>query len=233
MLDHVDCGPRTVVCLCSTSSGTPYRLVGNTFHFHTVVSTGSPGSIISVHSCLKRSLQSSQRRCHDVKRVRRCGKDVRHTSPASSSANPSLTATAKKSAARTDLIVPGWMDVRKTPSFPSPQVSFICSTVSEDLDTLELSAFEDDNIPLSALNRGFSIHSSADVSNAWPKFRTINHANQLSIYGAIEDWCDELTQQILGQSFSSKGETQCESERTVFFRKLELEEVNMLARLFP
>ena len=63
------------------------------------------------------------------------------------------------------------------------------------------------------LDRGFlkkkgwrcTIHFSADPSNAEAciAFRTINSANQLSIYGAIADWCDDLTQQILGQSFSS------------------------------
>ena len=54
----------------------------------------------------------------------------------------------------------------------------------------------------SALDRGFlkkkggrcTIHFSADPSNAELLSRS-------SIYGAIADWCDELTQQILGQSF--------------------------------
>ena len=48
-----------------------------------------------------------------------------------------------------------------------------------------------------------SIHFSGDPSNAELWFRTINSTNQLSIYGAVADWCDELAQQILGQSFSS------------------------------
>ena len=41
-----------------------------------------------------------------------------------------------------------------------------------------------------------------DPSNAGLLLRTINSANQPSIYVASEDWCDELTQQIPGQSFS-------------------------------
>ena len=32
-------------------------------------------------------------------------------------------------------------------------------------------------------------------------FRTVYSANQRSIYGVVADWCDELTQQLLGQSF--------------------------------
>ena len=63
----------------------------------------------------------------------------------------------------------------------------------------------------SALDRGFlekkigrrTIHFSADLLNATLLIRTINSANQLSIHGAILDWCDELTQQILCGSFSS------------------------------
>ena len=48
-----------------------------------------------------------------------------------------------------------------------------------------------------------TIHFSADPSHADLLLRTINSANQLSIYGAIADWRDELTQQILGNLFSS------------------------------
>ena len=66
--------------------------------------------------------------------------------------------------------------------------------------------FEDSGHPVfrasSALDRGFlkkkggkcTIHISADPSNAELLFRRINSANQLSIYGAIADWCDGVTQ---------------------------------------
>ena len=49
----------------------------------------------------------------------------------------------------------------------------------------------------------YTIHFSRDTSNAELLFPKIKFANQLSIYGAVADWCDELTQQIPGQSFSS------------------------------
>ena len=48
-----------------------------------------------------------------------------------------------------------------------------------------------------------TIHFSAEPSNAELLFHTIHSANQLSINGAVADWCDELTQQIPGQSFLS------------------------------
>ena len=55
----------------------------------------------------------------------------------------------------------------------------------------------------------------------------MNSAKQLSIYRAIKDWCDELTQQILGQSASSVEKSNVKViER--FNRKLELEEVTTL-----
>ena len=44
-------------------------------------------------------------------------------------------------------------------------------------------------------------HFSAEPSNVEILFSTIHFANQLSIYGAIADWCDELTQRIPGQSY--------------------------------
>ena len=52
------------------------------------------------------------------------------------------------------------------------------------------------------------IHFNGDTSNADLSFRTIYSANQLGIYGAVGDWCDELVQQIPGQSFSSMGNRQ-------------------------
>ena len=60
-----------------------------------------------------------------------------------------------------------------------------------------------------------TIHFSADPSNAELFFRTINSANQLSIYGAIADWCYELTQQIPGQSLFSSMESSIANERAV------------------
>ena len=87
----------------------------------------------------------------------------------------------------------------------------------------------------SALDRGFlkekggkcTIHFSAGPSNAEFLFRMINSANQLSIYEAIADWCHELTQQSLGQSFSSM-EKSIANVSENFFWKLEPEEVNTL-----
>ena len=64
--------------------------------------------------------------------------------------------------------------------------------------------FKDSGHPVfrasSALDRRFlkkkggqcTIHFSAEPSDADLLFRTIHSANQLSIYGAIADWCDEL-----------------------------------------
>ena len=58
----------------------------------------------------------------------------------------------------------------------------------------------------------YTIHFSAGPSSAVLLFRTINSANQLSIYGAVADWCHDLTQQILGQSFSNMEKSIAESE---------------------
>ena len=62
-----------------------------------------------------------------------------------------------------------------------------------------------------ALKRGFlkrkggrcTIHFNAESSNAELFFRTIHSANQLSIYGAVASWCEELTQLIPGQTHVS------------------------------
>ena len=40
------------------------------------------------------------------------------------------------------------------------------------------------------------VHYNGDLSNAELLFRTITSVNQLSAYGAISDWCEELAQQI-------------------------------------
>ena len=50
----------------------------------------------------------------------------------------------------------------------------------------------------------YTTHFRADPSNAELLFRTNCSANQLSIYGAIADCCDELTQQIPGKSFQAR-----------------------------
>ena len=66
----------------------------------------------------------------------------------------------------------------------------------------------------SALDRGslkskkggkLSIHYNGDSSTAELPFRTIISVNQLSVYGAISDWCEELAQQMSDHSFSSTG----------------------------
>ena len=67
----------------------------------------------------------------------------------------------------------------------------------------------------STLDRGFlkqskkggrlSVRYTGDLSKAelFFFFGTIISVNQLSVYGAISDWCEELAQQISGHSFSS------------------------------
>ena len=49
------------------------------------------------------------------------------------------------------------------------------------------------------------------------------------MYRAIADWCDELTQQIPGQSLSSMAKSIAKVNEQ-FLRKLEPEEVNTLVR---
>ena len=44
------------------------------------------------------------------------------------------------------------------------------------------------------------LYNNGDLSNADLLFRTIILVNQLNVYGAIADWCGELTQQILDHS---------------------------------
>ena len=48
-----------------------------------------------------------------------------------------------------------------------------------------------------------SIHYNGDSTTAELLFRIIISFNQLSVYGAILDWCEELSQQISDHSFSS------------------------------
>ena len=60
-------------------------------------------------------------------------------------------------------------------------------------------------------------------------FRTVNPANQLSIYGALKDWCDALAQQILDQSFSSIVKSIAKVNEQLN-RKLAPEEVNTLTK---
>ena len=90
---------------------------------------------------------------------------------------------------------------------------------------------------ISALTRGIlkrqggrcTIHFSAELSNAELLFRTIHSANQLSIYGAITDWFDQLTQRILGQSFLSMEKSVAKVNEQLS-RNMELEEVSTLVR---
>ena len=74
-----------------------------------------------------------------------------------------------------------------------------------------------------------TIHFSAKPSNAVLLFGTVDSANQRSMYGEIEDWCDELTQVTPGQSFSSM-EKSVAKVNEQSSRKLEPEEVNTLVR---
>ena len=79
------------------------------------------------------------------------------------------------------------------------------------------------------LQLSWSSISSADLSNADLLFRTINSANQLSVYRAVGKWCDELTQQIPGQHFSSMEKSVAKVNEQLR-RKLEPEEVNTFVR---
>ena len=88
-----------------------------------------------------------------------------------------------------------------------------------------VSNFEDSGHPAfratSALDRGFlkkkggkcTIHFKGDTSNADLLFRTIHSANQLSIYGAVADLCDELSDSADSWSvIFEHAEIDCESE---------------------
>ena len=44
---------------------------------------------------------------------------------------------------------------------------------------------------------GCAIHFSAESSNTGFVFRTVDSANQLSIYGAVVNWCQDLAHQIV------------------------------------
>ena len=104
-----------------------------------------------------------------------------------------------------------------------------------------VSSFEDSGHPVfrasSALDLGFlkwkggtcMIHFSGDHSNADLSFRTIKSANQFSIYGAIADWCDELTEQILGHPFLSMEKSVAKVNEQLC-RKLELGGVGALVQ---
>ena len=104
-----------------------------------------------------------------------------------------------------------------------------------------VSSFEDSRHPVfrtsSALDLGFlkwkgrtcTIHVSGGHSNADLLFHTIKSANQFSIYGAIADWCDELTEQILGHPFPSI-ERSVAKVNEQLRRKWELEGVNTLVQ---
>ena len=58
---------------------------------------------------------------------------------------------------------------------------------------------------ISAVNRGFlerkcrrcTIHFTAESPSAELLLRTIHPANQLSIYGAVASWCEDLAERIL------------------------------------
>ena len=97
--------------------------------------------------------------------------------------------------------------------------------------------FKDSGHPVfrasSALDRRFlkkkggrcTIRFSAEPSDAELLFRTIHSANQLSIYGAIADWCDELIDSANTWSIISQ-----HGEIRSCVEKLEPQEVNSLVR---
>ena len=60
-------------------------------------------------------------------------------------------------------------------------------------------------------------------------FRTVHSANQLSIYGALANGCDELTHQIPGQSFPSMEKSVAKVSEQLC-RKLEPQEVDTLVQ---
>ena len=47
-----------------------------------------------------------------------------------------------------------------------------------------------------------SIHHNGDLSDAELLFRTVISVSQLSVYGAMTDWCEELAQHISDHSFA-------------------------------
>ena len=79
-----------------------------------------------------------------------------------------------------------------------------------------LERFKETNHPvfksISALNRGIltrknnrdAIHFNADSSNTEFLFRTIHSANQLSIYGAVQIWCEEFGQRPIEKEPTSE-----------------------------
>ena len=55
-------------------------------------------------------------------------------------------------------------------------------------------------------------HYNGDSTTAELLFRIIFSVNQLSIYGAISDWCEESAEQISDHSFFQYVETRGENE---------------------
>ena len=74
-----------------------------------------------------------------------------------------------------------------------------------------------------------TLHFTAESSNTEPLFRTIHSANQQSIYGAVANWSDELTQLIPGQAhFSMENSVAKVNEQ--LSQKLEPQEVDSLVQ---
>ena len=86
-------------------------------------------------------------------------------------------------------------------------------------------SFEDSGHPVFRASSAFGSRTLQKVR--WKTHRTINSANQLSIYGAVADWCDDLAQQILGQSFLSIEKSSAKVNEQLN-RTLAPEEVNTL-----
>ena len=64
---------------------------------------------------------------------------------------------------------------------------------------------------ISLLNRGFlkrkggksTVHFTAEIPNAELLFHSIHTANQLSIYGAVSNWCEEFAQRTWNEKEST------------------------------
>ena len=90
---------------------------------------------------------------------------------------------------------------------------------------------------INALNRGVlkrkggrcTIHFTGESPNAELLFRTIHSANQLSIFGAVASWCENLAQLIPGQTyvFTEKYVAKANDQSS---QKLEPQEVDSLVQ---
>ena len=75
-----------------------------------------------------------------------------------------------------------------------------------------------------------TIHSNADSSNTELLFRTTHSANQLSIYGAVSRWCEEMAQWILGQQNELTSKKSVAKENEMLVKNVKSQEVNSLVQ---